>query len=79
MRLKCDFPVIGGRRGSLLGLSPVFTESGTVLQGFPCLQRGGKDHSPSTLEDLGSSRGVQDVEPLEQLGTGILWIGGTWA
>lgn len=37
MRLECDFPVIGGQQGSLLGLC-VFTESRMVLQSFPCLR-----------------------------------------
>lgn len=45
VRQECDFPVIGGQQGSLLGLLCVFMESRMVLQCFPCLQRGGKDDS----------------------------------
>lgn len=72
VRLECDFPVIGGQQGSLPGLLCVFVESRTVLQCFPCLWRGGKNHRSPSLEEPGPSGGGQHVQPLEQLGSGIL-------
>lgn len=41
--LECDFPVIGGQQGSLLGLWSVFTESRDGCSAFPA--SGGEGHS----------------------------------
>lgn len=61
-RLEHDFPVIEGPQGSLpLTVVSSSNESATVLQCFPCLQRGLKGHSYSVLEEPGQLSRVSSM------------------
>lgn len=75
-RLEHDFAVIEGPQGSLpLTVVSSSNESATVLQCFPCLQRGLKGHSYSVFGGARAVvKGVQHVKDLEQLGNGLCRI-----
>lgn len=78
VRLECDFPVIGGQQGSLLGLSRVHgKQDGAAGLSLPPEGREG----PQLLQlgGTGLFSGCPAHGALEQLGNGILWIGDTWA
>lgn len=61
MRLECDFPVIGGQQGSLLGLSRVHGEQDGAA-GLSLPPEGREGPQLLHLGGTSSSQGVQHVE-----------------